>query len=231
MILERGGACASAAEAAPPRLHPRRPGESRDGAGEREGWRARERLELTRDIHERVIPQLARVALELRATDHAQRNDLAAHAGRISAALADLRRVLSEGPAPRRGAAERLEDTLARLQREHPHVPIDVRNAHGQATCDEQIEALVEHFLNESVTNAVNHARPTRLDIAIDVADGALQIEVTNGGATPPRGPAGIGLRLLSEHALRHGAVVTYGMRGPDRWQTRLVAPLEGGIE
>jgi hypothetical protein len=54
-------------------------------------------------------------------------------------------------------------------------------------------------------------------------------VEVENDGVHEARvRGTGMGLRLVAFEALQRGGVLEFGPRGEDRWQVRLVVPLDG---
>ena len=165
----------------------------------------------------------------LRASEFLTRTEVDVHARRIFTALADLRAVLTEAADVRRLRAQGPDRTLARLRREHADLPLEIRATQWPSARHAHLGELLDHFLEESVANAVKHAHPTRLEVAIDADETALRVEVSNDGVARASGGGGMGLRLLCEHALQHGAVVSYGVPAPGRWHMRLVAPVEGG--
>ena len=69
------------------------------------------------------------------------------------------------------------------------------------------------------------HAEPTRVTVSADQVDGDLIVSVANDGANSSGTDPGIGLRLLSLEALRHGCAIEHRPAGGEGWETRLIIP------
>jgi signal transduction histidine kinase len=195
-----------------------------------------ERLEVARAIHDGVMPALCGVLVGLETGDVLDGERRRAYARDLADALARMRTILSEPssgsaaegtpPAP----AEVLEGLADKLG--------DAVSVHAGPGWADRLpaasHALVEHFLSEAVNNATAHGGGG-LEVRVRSAPATVTIEVTNDHAPRAGGNArrfggrgaegGIGLRLLSTHALQHGAVVAFGGGQSDRWQVRLVLP------
>ena len=185
-----------------------------------------ERIDLARDLHDRVVQRLFGVLLTLSASAD---KDLSAAdrercAGEIQVALHDLRAAL-ERPLGRQlpRTTATLAEELARLQADGPGFEVRV---HGDPTATPpDVEALAQAVLAEAVINAGKHASPSAMDVTIDLHDGAFVLEVCNDGVqdAPRHGQAGMGLRLAAHAALQMGGLVEHGRRPDGRWQVRLV--------
>jgi two-component system sensor histidine kinase DevS len=90
-----------------------------------------------------------------------------------------------------------------------------------EGTLAEQSEAVVK----EAITNAVRHAKATKLTVAIDVAD-ELRIDVVDNGKGVPDDITGTGLMKLRQRAESVGGTLTIGgASGGGTW-LRWAAPL-----
>ncbi|GGS53809.1 two-component sensor histidine kinase [Streptomyces parvus] len=83
-------------------------------------------------------------------------------------------------------------------------------------------------ILQESLTNVLRHAGPVPIRVSITVADGRLELEVTNpmSGATGPPG-SGSGLRGIRERAALLGGKARMESREGE-WRVRVGLPLDG---
>lgn len=183
------------------------------------------RLELASEIHDRVIPPLQGATIALEGGGLSE-SELRALAREISDALADLRAALAVEHRGIVGTQRRLDEVVARVRPDHPRLAVQLIGD-TTATVSADLEPLVHHFLTEAIANTERHARPSCVDVAVSHTQRTLCVEISNDRVMASTRPAGIGLRLVVEHALQHGALVDYGETSPGRWRTRLVLPIE----
>jgi signal transduction histidine kinase len=187
-----------------------------------------QRIDLARDIHERVIQRLFGVSMALDGAGPLPEAARERCAAETQSALTELRSALQRplGRAPR-ATRTTLAAEVARLGRAHPALGLVL--AHG-GEVPPQLEPLAQSVLTEAVRNAGKHARPTHVEVRTGREDGAFWMEVVNDGvASGGRRRAGMGLRLAAVEALQFNGVVEFGEREPDGWQVRLVVPTEDG--
>jgi signal transduction histidine kinase len=194
------------------------------------GRRLDERIELAREVHERVSQRLFGISLALGSDRPLADEDRERCASEIKAALGDLREALI-GSSP--GSILELEtgdlrSELNRLGRQYKRLPLQVEWREG-ATVPDGLEPLAVSVLNEALRNAEKHADPTEVKVTIDEPDGVFTLEVRNDGLPGPgeRGSdpgSRMGLRLASYEALQRGGMLDYG-REEERWRVRLVLP------
>jgi signal transduction histidine kinase len=202
-------------------------------AATRQQERARhlgDRLDLARDVHERVIQRLFGVALALGAPGDLTAPQRDRCADELQAATEELRTAIQRPPAraPREPDGTLRED-LARLVQEHADAALTVCWA-DDAEVPPALEPLAQTVVCEAVRNARKHAQPTAIAITVERDGDAIAIGVVNDGVGPgaPAG-AGVGLRLAAFEALEFGAAVDFGRTPPDRWHVRLMLPLPTG--
>jgi signal transduction histidine kinase len=192
--------------------------------------RLSERIELAREVHERVTQRLFGVSLALGSDRPLAEDDRERCVAEIEAALGELREALigSGGSSLMELQDGGLRAELDRLGRQYKLLPLIVDWREG-VHVPESLEPLAVSILNESLRNAEKHANPAEVRVTIDERDGAFALEVRNDGL-PPAGetgaPAGsrMGLRIASYEALQRGGMLEYG-REEDRWRVRLVLP------
>jgi signal transduction histidine kinase len=188
------------------------------------------RLDLAREIHERVVQRLFGVSLVLGSDRELSREERRRCTEEMKAALADLRGAVSRPLAPPifdTGAT--LREELERLGRHYKELPLEVDWESG-ADVPEELEPLAQSVLAEALRNADKHARPTSVRIHVGRVDGAFVLETRNDGvqAVPSAGRgAGMGLRLAAVEALGRGGVVEFGPESEDEWRVRLVVPVD----
>ena len=189
------------------------------------------RIDLAREIHERVIQRLCGVALVAGSTQRLGGASLERCRGELAAVLEDLRSAISRPLAPPLPAAggPPLREELARLATLDRDPPLETSWL-LDGDLPPELEPLARSVLAEALRNVDKHARPARVAIVASDDGDAFTLEVRNDGIVPdddggePRG-SGLGLRLAAFEALEHGGLVEYGREG-DEWHVRLVVPL-----
>jgi signal transduction histidine kinase len=185
------------------------------------------RIDLARELHERVVQRLFAVSLVL-GGDHALSEEARRRcAEETHGALADLREALSRPLAPPSlDTGATLRGELARLGRHYKDLPLELDWQEG-VEVPEDVEPLAQSVLAEALRNAHKHARPSSVRVHVGQTDGTFLLEVRNDGASGEgRRGTGMGLRLAAVEALQRGALVEFGPEGAD-WRVRLVVPVE----
>jgi signal transduction histidine kinase len=190
--------------------------------------RLSERIDLAREVHERVTQRLFGVSMALGAERPLPDEDRERCRAEIEAALGDLQEALigSSGSSLMDLHEGTLRSELERLGRQYKHLPLKVEWGEG-ADVPERLEPLAVSVLNEALRNAEKHADPSEVKVTIDAPDSAFVLEVRNDGlAADGESPSGsrMGLRLASYEALQRGGMLEFG-REEDQWRIRLVLP------
>jgi signal transduction histidine kinase len=185
-----------------------------------------ERIDLAREIHERVVQRLFGVSLVL-GSEHALSEEARRRcADEMQEALKDLRDALGRPLAPRgldTGAT--LREELDRLGRHYKDLPLELDWEEG-IEVPQGIEPLAQSVLAEALRNADKHARPSTVRVGVGRVDGTFVLEVRNDGVRRDTRGTGMGLRLAAVEAVGRGALLEFGPEGAD-WRVRLVVPLE----
>jgi signal transduction histidine kinase len=188
-----------------------------------------ERIDLAREIHERVMQRLFGVSLALSSAQELSDEQRLRCAHEIRTALSDLRTAISRPLAPGGPpSAGTLRGELERLGRHYKELPLVV-DWDLDESVPEELEPLALAVLAEALRNADKHARPTRVEVRVSRVDGTLTLDVRNDGVLEQSGPrrgAGMGLRLAAFEALQRGGVVEFGQLDDGDWRTRLVVPV-----
>ena len=178
-----------------------------------------ERSRLRQDLHDRLGPLLVGTGLALDglrrgAGDAQSAAALDEVAIQVRAASAEVRRIVDRlGPVRLvdlglpAALAEHL-DRLARL----PGVPRTGLVVRGLTPLPPVVEEAAYFVVLEAVTNAVRHAGARRVDVALAVDDGVLQVEVSDDGvglAEPY--VAGVGMGSMLRRALQLGGTFAVG--------------------
>jgi signal transduction histidine kinase len=203
----------------------------------REQERARhlsERLELAREVHERVLQRLFGVSLALSAEQPLDKAERERCQAEMHQALADLRRALERPLAPLPPeTATTLAEELERV-RKSPGMGVEV-DWRGDFTVPADLEPLAQSLLAEALRNIAKYAAPSRVEVGVARDADTFTLEVRNDGVkdSPPvlDGRGGIGLRLAAFEAHQYGGTVEAGPVGEGSWRVRLVVALPQGRE
>src|SRR3954470_9767335 len=188
--------------------------------------RLSERIDLAREVHERVTQRLFGVSMALGSDRPLADDDRERCIAEIEAALGDLREALigSAGSSLMELAEGGLRAELERLDRQYKTLPLVV-DWGEDVDVPEELEPLAVSVLNEALRNAEKHADPAEVRVTIDAPDEAFLLEVRNDGLPSlgqGRGAGSrMGLRLASYEALQRGGMLEYG-REEDQWRVRL---------
>ncbi len=188
--------------------------------------RLAERLDLAREIHERVMQRLFGVSLALSAASPLETSERERCRIEMQEALSDLRRALERPLAPL--PLETGTTLAAEIER--------LRAARGASlevvwpedmTVPSDLEPLAQSVLAEAVRNIGKHAQPTRVSVLVSRDADTFALEICNDGVRSGQRGAGMGLRLAAFEALQHGGMVEFGAIDGSGWRVRLVVPLE----
>jgi signal transduction histidine kinase len=184
-----------------------------------------ERLDLAREVHERVLQRLFGVSLAIgseQQLDTAERERCRAE---MQEAIADLRRTLERPLAPLPPeTGSTLAEELERVAGIHG-APMTV-DWPRDVTVPSEFEPLAQSVLAESFRNISKHATPTSVAVAVGRDEDTFTLEVHNDGVRAGVRGGGMGLRLAAFEALQQGGMVEFGPAGDEGWRVRLVVPL-----
>jgi signal transduction histidine kinase len=184
------------------------------------------RIDLAREIHERVVQRLFGVSLVLGSEGTLSEEVRRRCADEMQAALQELRDALARPLALQSlDTGATLREELSRLGRHYKDLPLELSWQEG-VDVPPAVEPLAQSVLAEALRNANKHARPSSVRVRVDRADGTFVLEVRNDGARPESRGTGMGLRLAAVEALQRGALVEFGPEGSE-WRVRLVVPIE----
>jgi signal transduction histidine kinase len=189
-----------------------------------------QRIDIAREVHERVVQRLFGVSLALDADFDFPPEERKRAAREIQLALTDLKSAL-ERPLGRasRPTGTTLAEEVRRLAVGGAFPRVDVDEASSFELPVEH-EPLAQAVLSEALANVRKHAKPTVVTVRGGTRDDAFVLEISNDGATrrrPQTGSTGMGLRLAAVEALQAGGVVEFGQQDGGMWQVRLVVPID----
>jgi signal transduction histidine kinase len=187
-----------------------------------------ERLELAREIHERVMQRLFGVSLALSAEKALDPGERERCRVEMQEALSDLRSALERPLAPLGSdTGSTLAAEVARLvQAPGPRVRVTWPD---EVTVPADVESLAQSVLAEALRNIAKHASPAEVQVTVATDEETFTLEIANDGVSSTVRGVGMGLRLAAFEALQHEGVVDFGAPEPGRWRVRLLVPLRDG--
>ena len=165
-----------------------------------------ERLRIAREVHDTVAHAIAVINVQAGVTAHVldkrpdrAREALSAIEQTSSRALQEMRALLGvlrddDGRVPYPGLAQ-LDELAARARDAGLEVDLEAAPAPPVSGA---VDRAVYRILQESITNVIRHAGPTRVTIALDYGTDAVEVRVRNeGGPTAPPVTVGTGRGIL----------------------------------
>jgi signal transduction histidine kinase len=187
--------------------------------------RLSERLDLAREIHERVLQRLFGVSLALSAEQPLGAAERQRCRTEMKEALADLRTALERPLAPlSRETGSTLAAELERVALV-PGAPVRIEWP-PEVVVPTELEPLAQSVLAEALRNIAKHATPSEVGVAVARDEDTFTLEVRNDGVRAGARGVGMGLRLATFEALQLGGVVEFGTGREGWWRVRLVVPL-----
>jgi signal transduction histidine kinase len=198
---------------------------------------ASERLRIAREVHDVVGHALAAITLHARVAQRQLERDL----GMASQSLADIATLASTALAETRGAVGSIRagepaelepqpglgDLDALVERlRSPELVIELRRRGSGPAPPAAVQAAAFRIVQESLSNALNHARPARVTVSVDRRPGRLVLDVHDEGRRR-RTPAGNGSGLLGmrERAASVGGEVDAGPAPDGGWHVTATLP------
>ncbi|MFG2572260.1 sensor histidine kinase [Streptomyces sp. NPDC048481] len=198
-----------------------------------------ERARMARELHDMVANHLSAIAIHSTAAlslddPDTSRRSLAVIRENSVEGLAEMRRligILRDGSGDREPAAAPTLDGLRALVDGARANGLDVSLDADHGTLPTPVEFAAYRIVQESLTNALKHARPGRVTVRLVQRDGALDLRVLSpyGHRDGPRAPgSGAGLVGMRERTALLGGTFAAGPQGP-RWSVHAVLPLVDG--
>jgi signal transduction histidine kinase len=185
-----------------------------------------ERIELTREIHERVMQRLFGLTLALGSGHPLTAEERETCHDQLQSVLADLRSALgrpisSHGRPPRTS----LQELVSRRAERTPQLVVSWPE---RVEVPAHLEVLAQSVFLEALRNCEKHARAELIELRVAAGEEAFELEITNDGIAAVAGAgSGLGLRLLTLEALQQDALVEFGAMPGERWHVRMVGSVE----
>ncbi len=198
-----------------------------------------ERAELSRNLHDEVGPLLFLAKIDLLALSRHEdikanpelADSITAASGTLSAVQMSLREVLNrlrpyEGL--EMGIARALELLLAQWRARFMDITFELRLDGEVDAISERSQDALYRIAQEAVSNAVRHARPTAVTVALRVGDDQADLTVVNNGRVTKRvETAGMGMQTMRERAAAVGGTLAVADRDDSQgWHVRARLPL-----
>ncbi len=198
-----------------------------------------EREGLARDLHDTVAHHVSAIAIRAQAglAVAAQDPDAAtaalqvieAEAAKTLSEMRSMVRVLRQGESADLAPSPRLAD-IEQLAGTRPGGATVAVRVDGDAdSVPPTVAAAVYRLVQESVTNALRHARKvTRIDVTVQADAGGVQIAVANDGEVAPSPTPGYGITGMIERAALLGGTCQAGPAPGGGWSVTAVLPRVG---
>lgn len=184
-----------------------------------------ERSELARDLHDDVGPFLFAINIDAanitRQLREGRLAPIAEHAAAIAEAVRHLQQQVKRMLARLRpiGLAEfGLADAVGNLaefwRRRHPEIAYRVEVAAEPASFGELIDTTIYRIVQEGLSNALRHSRPSAIDVRVALEAEGLMVTVADDGSGMAEDPGtGYGLLGMSERVKAMGGTLTVTSR------------------
>ncbi|MFT4135892.1 sensor histidine kinase [Microbacterium sp.] len=201
--------------------------------------RTLEREQLARDLHDTVAHHVsaitirAQAGLAMAASDpDAARDELRVIEAEATRTLAELRSmvgVLRQGEDAELAPSPRLRDIQSLAGTRPGGATVTVRVSGDDGSIPPPVAAAVFRLAQESVTNALRHARQvTRVDVVVDVDAGGVRLSVTDDGDVAASPNPGFGITGMMERAALLGGTCQAGPAPGRGWAVTAVLPRVG---
>ena len=211
------------------------------GARQRQVDRIRtlEREHLARDLHDTVAHHVSAITIRAQAGLAMARHDpdaardalrvIEAEAGRTLAELRSMVGVLRQGEEAELAPSARLRDIEALAGTRPGGATVTVRVRGDDGSIPPPVAAAVFRLAQESVTNALRHARQvSRVDVVVDADAGGVRLSVTNDGDVAASPTPGFGIIGMMERAALLGGTCQAAPAPGGGWAVTAVLPRVG---
>ena len=193
-----------------------------------------ERRQLSRELHDEFGPCIFGLTAGIGTLERQSGQLPGAERQAIGGCIEDLKAVTARLKSLTRSLLQRLRpvaigrvslgelvaDLALSFQRRHPEVVIEHRVADLPATFGEAADVTIYRSIQEGLTNALRHGRPTRIGIALTIEETSEKKQVSltiedNGTGIPDTTPRGYGLSGMSERARSLGGQLSIEPAAP----------------
>lgn len=200
-----------------------------------EAVREEERTNIAREIHDELGQALTALKLDIAWVAHRSQPEVAAKLAEMSRATDEIigavRRIssaLRPGILDSIGLPAAIEWQADDITR-RSNVPVHVQSSVGDLQLERNLATAVFRIFQEALTNAVRHAKATRIDVRLWLERGQLRLDIADDGiGVPEIAPrtSSLGLLGMRERARRAGGDCTIRRREPKGTIVALSVPL-----
>lgn len=198
-----------------------------------------QREHLARDLHDTVAHHVSAIAiraqagLAMAAHDPAAATEslgvIEAEAAKTLSELRSMVRVLRQEDSAELAPSPRLADIDGLAGTRPGGVTVAVRVEGDDGSIPPPVAAAVYRLAQESVTNALRHARQVaRVEVVVEVDAGGIRLSVTNDGVVPASPSPGFGIVGMMERAALLGGTCQAGPAPGGGWAVTAVLPRTG---
>lgn len=186
-----------------------------------------ERARLARELHDGVCNSLYTVQLKIAGGN----GDAAAQAAMLDECREQVRRISHEMMPPEFSYADIsmvLDDYLSQAS-DAGQCEITYRATPGDADWSRVADAAaleIYRIAQEAVANAMKHSGATRIDVAMAMADGSLELVVSDNGQPSQRAGSGIGRRTMRQRAAAVNGTISMSRSGDNTVVRLVISPL-----
>lgn len=198
-----------------------------------------EREHLARDLHDTVAHHVSAIAIRAQAglamatSDPRAAQDalgvIEAESARTLSELRSMVRVLRQGETALLAPSPQLADIEQLAGTKPGGATVTVEVADDDGTIPPPVAAAVFRLAQESVTNALRHARQvTRVDVLVRADEAGVRLRVTNDGDAAASPTPGFGIIGMMERAVLLGGSCQSGPVSGGGWAVTAVLPRAG---
>ena len=204
-----------------------------------------ERAEIARDLHDEVGPQLFAVSLDAQliiqllasGRPEAVQDQIEAIQGGVGHIQRDIRAMVARlrpARATELGLGRAVQDLVRFWSMRRPEIAFTVDLPGVEADLGDMLKDTAFRVVQEAVSNAVRHARPTGIAITLGRGAADLEITVSNDGLRPDAAEdgSGFGLKGMEERVSAAGGRLEVGAceRPEHRWVVSAYLPCTAGV-
>lgn len=197
-----------------------------------------QREQLARDLHDTVAHHVSAIAIRaqagmaMAAHDPAAATDslavIEAEAAKTLGELRSMVRVLRHGDSAEVAPSPRLAD-VGDLAGTRSGVTVAVQVEGDDGSIPPPVAAAVYRLAQESVTNALRHARQVaRVEVVVEADADGIRLSVTNDGSVPAAPSPGFGIVGMMERAALLGGTCQAGPAPGGGWAVTAILPRRG---
>jgi signal transduction histidine kinase len=203
----------------------------------------RERARMARELHDILAHSVSLMGVQAGAAEEVLRRDperarpVLRSIQQISRdSVAELRRLLgmlrSDELEPSTTPQPRIDQIDALIERMRAAgLPVNLRIAGSQKPLPAGVELAAYRVVQEALTNALKHSRPSHVDVVFSYSPDCLEVSIDNDGASVAANGSGHGLIGMNERVSLYGGTLITAPRGGGGYHVAAKLPLEGRRE